>query len=360
MTTIEAMTALLEDNSVAEIMVDGPDRVYFERRGKFEDTDIRFAGAQEVIGWANGLLASHGWEPVGPGRPWVEGRLADGDHIVVVIPPVAVSGPSVIIRKFPREPLTFEQLLQFGSLDQTVLDFFKVVMQAQLALIVSGGTGSGKTTLTRMMAELVPEDERMVIVGDTGLTRLLRVRHKRLVCLEAAVTIPPALSSAHEPDASELLRLASRMRPDRLIYGELTGPEVLEVLRLANLGHEGLVATMHATSPRDALSRLETMATIAEPGLTLPVIRGQIAAGLDLITHQARLEDGSRKVISIAEVQGLKGDNVVLQELFAWEKTGVGENGRFTGVFKATGATPSFAPALAAAGLIFPEGMFEA
>jgi pilus assembly protein CpaF len=263
----------------------------------------------------------------------------------------------VVIRKFPRAPLTFDQLLQFGSLDQTILDFFKVVMQAQLAVIVAGGTGSGKTTLTRMMAELTPEDERMVVVGDTGLTRLLRVRHKRMVRLEAPATIPLASSGA---DASELLRLAARMRPDRLIYGELTGPEVLEVLRLANLGHEGLVATMHATSPRDALSRLETMATIAEPGLTLPVIRGQIAAGLDLITHQDRLEDGSRKVLSIAEVQGLKGDNVVLQELFTWEKTGVGENGRFTGAFKATGAVPSFAPALAAAGLTFPEGMFEA
>lgn len=265
--TIEAMTALLEDDSVAEIMVDGPDRVYFERKGKMED-------------------------------------------------------------------------------------------------IVAGGTGSGKTTLTRMIAELIPEEERLVVVGDTGLTRLLRIRHKRLVCLEVPVIMSAAssgtsVSGLREPDASELLRLAARMRPDRIVYGELTGPDVLEVLRLTNMGHEGLVATMHATSPRDALSRLETMATIAEPGLTLPAIRGQVAAGLDLIVHLERLEDGSRKVLSIAEVQGLKGDNVVLQELLTWQKTGVGEDGRFTGVFKATGAVPSFAPALAAAGLTFPEGMFE-
>jgi pilus assembly protein CpaF len=350
------MAALLEDSSVAEIMVDGPDRVYVERKGKLEDVDVRFADRQEIVGWANGLLASHGCEPVGEGRLWVEGRLRDGTYVLVVIPPVAVDSPSVVIKKPSPAPLTFDQLLQWGSISQPMLDFLEVVMRAKLAMIIAGGTGSGKTTLTRMVAELVPEGERLVVVGEAGITRFLHIRHKHLVCLEAQ---PAIASGAREADVGELLRLAARMRPDRIVYGELGGGEVLQVLQFVNLGHEGMVATIHANSPRDVLTRMETMATIAEPGLTLPVIRSQIAGGIDLIIQQDRLEDGTRKVISIAEVQGLKGDNIVLQELFTWERTGVGEDGRFTGAFKATGAVPSFAPALAAAGLTFPEGLFE-
>jgi pilus assembly protein CpaF len=347
----------LEDDSVAEIMIDGPDRVYVEREGKLEDVDVCFADERQIVDWANGLLASHGCEPVGEGRPWVEGRLRSGDTVLVVVPPLAVSGPSVVIFKPPPVPLTFDQLLEWGCLSQSILDFFKVVMQAQLSVLIAGGTSSGKTTLTRLVVELVPEDERLVVVGEAGLTRFLQIRHERLVCLEAQASVA---SGAREMDMGELLRLAARMRPDRLVVGELAGAEVLEVLRLANVGYEGMVMTIHAAGPRDALTRLETMATIAEPGLTLPVIRAQIAEGIDLIVYQARLEDGSRRVLSISEVQGIKGDNVVLQELFAWEKTGVGEGGRFTGVFKATGAVPSFASTLAAAGLTFPEGMFEA
>lgn len=353
----DVMTALLEDDSIDEIMVDGPERVYVERRGKLEATDVRFGSGQQVIDWANGLLTSHGCEAVGKGRPWTEGRLHNGDYVLVVIPPVAVSGPNVVIRKATRTLLTFDQLLEWGSLDQRIVDFFKVVMQAPLAMIFAGGTASGKTTLTRMVVELVPAEERLVVVGEAGLSRLMRMRHERLVYLEASAAIA---SGARETDVGELLRLAARMRPDRIIFGELRGAEVLEVLRLVNLGHEGMVATMHANSARDALTRLETIATIAEPSLTLPAIRAQIAAGFDLIIYHARLEDGSRKVLSIAEVQGLKGDNIVLQELFTWQKTGVGEDGRFTGRFRATGAAPSFVPALAAAGLTFPEGFFAA
>ena len=349
----KAMTALLEDDSVTEIMVDGPDRVYVEREGKLEDADIHFADEQGVIDWANSLLTSHGWEPVGEGRLWTEGRLHDGYRVVVVIPPVAVSGPSVVIRKFPSRPITFDQLLQWGCIDQTLLDFFKIVMQARLDMLVAGGTASGKTTLTNRLVELVPPKERLIVVERTND---LRIRRERLIYLEAQAA---SASGAGEVEVNELLRLAANMRPDRIIVGELMGAEVLEVLRLMNLGYEGMVAPIHANGPRDALTRLETMATIAEPSLTLPVIRAQIATGLDLIVHQARLEDGSRRVLSVTEVQGLKGDNIVLQELFAWKKTGVGEDGRFTGVFKATGVAPSFAPALVAAGLTFPEGMFE-
>ncbi len=351
-TAIEAMTALLEDESVAEIMVDGPDRVYVERGGKLEDTDIHFADEQQVIDWANSLLTLHGWTPAGDGRPWTEARLRDGSRMLVVVPPVAVSGPSVVIRKFFSTALTFDQLLEWGCISQPILDFLKVVMRARLDVIVSGGTASGKTTLTNMIVGLTPAEERLVAVERTNE---LRIPHERLVYLEAQAA---GASGVGEVNVSELLRVAACMRPDRIIIGELTGAEVVETLRLMNTGHEGMVTTIHAKSPRDALARLEKMATVAEPSLTLPVIRSEIAAALDLIVHIGRLEDGSRRVLSVVEVQDLKGDNIVLQELFTWEKTGMGENGRFTGVYKATGATPSFAPALEARGLAFPEGMF--
>jgi pilus assembly protein CpaF len=350
---VEVVAALLEDESVTEIMVDGPDQVYVERQGKLEDIDVRFADDQQIVEWANELLTSHGWEPVGEGRPWADTRLRDGDRVLVVIPPVAVRGPSVVIRKFFRIPMTFNQLLDYGSLDQTILDFLKVVMQARLNVIVAGGTASGKTTLTNMIVELVPEDERLVAVE---WANELRLRNKRVVYLEAQAA---SASGAGEVSVSDILQVASRMRPDRIIVGELMGNEVLEMLRLMNTGHEGMVATIHAKNPRDALARLEKMATVAEPSLMLPAIRTEIATAIDLIIQAQRLEDGSRKVVSIAEVQDLKGDNIVLQELFTWEKTGVREDGRFTGVFKATGAVPSFVSALAARGLTFPEGTFD-
>jgi pilus assembly protein CpaF len=350
---IEAMTALLEDESVTGIMVDGPDRVYVERGGKLTDVDVRFADGQQVIDWANGLLAAHGWEPVGDGRPWTEGRLADDSRVVVVIPPVAVNGPSVVVHKFSSYPITFDKLLKWGSIGQKVLDFLKVVMQAKLCVLIAGGTGSGKTTMANRIVELVPEEERLVVVERA---HELRICHERMVCLEAEAA---CASGGGEMSQNELLQLAARMRPDRIIVGELMGSEVPEVLRLMNLGWEGMVTTIHANGPRDALNRMETMATVAEPSLTLPAIRAQIAEGLDLIVYQNRLEDGSRRVLSISEVQGIKGDNVVLEELFTWEKSGVGEDGRFTGTFKATGTVPSFAPALEAAGLTFPEGTFE-
>jgi pilus assembly protein CpaF len=232
-----------------------------------------------------------------------------------------------------------------------MLDFFTVVMQAKVSMLISGGSGSGKTTLARMIVELTPATERLVIVGETGLSRILQVEHERMVCLEQ-----PA---SGDISAGELLRLARHMRPDRIVYGELEGSEALDVLRLANRGHDGIVATIHAESPRDALYRLETMITTAEPSLTLPAIRAQVAGALGLIVQQSLLEDGTRKITSICEVQGIKGDTIILQDIFVWEQTSLDDKGRLIGTHKATGAIPSFVPALAAAGLTFPEGTFE-
>lgn len=353
----EKMNQLLNDETVSEIMVDGPKQVYVEREGKLEDTGIQFASEREIVDWANGILAANGWEPVGEGRFWAEGRLPDWGRFVVVIPPVAVSGPNVVVRKFPFYQITWPQLLEWGCVSQTLFDFFKVVMQAHLNVLVSGGTASGKTTLTNLLLELIPGEERLITVSQR---QEFRIDRPRVVHLEAEAA---RASGGAEITLIDLLRVASNMRPDHLIVGELVGPEVIEVIRLMNLGHEGMVTLMHANSPRDALTRLETMATVAEPSLTLPAIRAEIASALHLIVQQSRLEDGSRKVVSVVEVQDIKGDSIVLQELFRWEKTGMLDEGRFgrlTGVHKATGAMPSFMPHVSAHGLAFPQGTFEA
>lgn len=350
----KAIRALMDDDSVSEIMIDGPHDIYVERGGKLEDTDICFEGDQQVIDWANGLLASNGWETVGEGRPWANGRLDTGDRVAVVIPPVAVTGPSVTIRKFPRVPLTLEKLIEFGSISLDLLAFFEVVMKARMSIIIAGGTSSGKTTLTNLLLGLAPPEERMIAVETI---HEFQIQRERVIYLESEAA---RQSGGAEIEFRELLKLVTTMRPDRLVIGELRGPEVIEVFDLMNLGHEAIVAPIHATSPRDALTRIEMMATVAEPGLTLTDIRRKIAGGLDLIVQHNRLEDGRRKVVSIVEVQGLKGDSIVLEELFRWEKTGVAEDGRLLGKHVATGVVPSFAAALAADGLSFPEGLFEA
>ena len=350
---VEAMEALLEDDDVSEILVDGAKSVYVERNGALQDTEIRFAHDKQVIEWANSLLVGQGWEPVGAGRPWATARLASGDRIAVVVPPVAVDGPSVTIRKFPRVPLTFDQLLEWGCLSEQILGFFRVAMQAQLSILVSGGTSSGKTTLTNLLLGLIPAQDRLIAVERR---HELRIDHPRVVYLEAEA----GHASGMDPiDLRELLHVATCMRPDRIAIGELQGPEALDMLELANLGHEGLIAPIHARSPRDALTRVETMATIAEPTLTLPAVRAKIASGLDLIVQQNQVEDGTRKIVSVVEVQGLKGDSIVLTELFSWQRTGMSEDGRCLGRFVATGAAPSFAHALEAADVYFPEGTFE-
>jgi pilus assembly protein CpaF len=349
---LEAMNGLLQDDSVTEILVDGPDLVYVERQGNLETTDIRFANDQQVIDWANGLLASHGWATVGESRPWAEGRLEYGDRVTVVIPPVAVNGPSVTIRKFTRAPLTFEQLLGWNCLSQNMLDFFKIVMKGFGSILVSGGTSSGKTTLANLLVGLIPPGKRLVAVESA---HEFRIDHDRLVYLEAEAA---KLSGGEAVDVRQLLRLSSRMRPDWLIVSELRGPEVVDIFDLMNLGHECTLTLIHANSPRDALTRIETMATVAEPSLSLPAIRHKIASGLDLIVQQMRIEDGSRRVVSVTEVQGIKGDNIVLQDLFTWEKTGVDETGRFTGKFKPTGAVPSLSASPAGDRMVFPKGMF--
>jgi pilus assembly protein CpaF len=348
----EAIQALLEDDSITEIMIDGPDQVYVERDGELEDVDVRFADEQAIVQWANDQLSANGKEPVGKGRPWAMERFPGGTYVTVVVAPVAITGPSVTIKKTTPAPFGFTELIQWGCLSQSMLDFFKVVMQARVSMIISGGTSSGKTTLAGFIAKLAPPSQRIIAVGYGELGRFIRPEGRRMILLEAG--------QGGEPNVRDLLNLARHMRPDRIFYAELEGEDAVDVLGLMTGGHDGLIATIHAESARDALHRLETMVTAAEPGLALPAIRAQIAEGVHLIVQQNQLEDGTRKVVSISEVQGLKGDSIVLQDLFRWVKTGVDENGRLTGVHRATGAVPSFIPRLAVEKLVFPEGTFKA
>jgi pilus assembly protein CpaF len=354
-TVTERLSALLADDGISEIMIDGPDRIYVEREGRLEDIDIRFADGGQIVEWANGLLTDNGWDPIDRDKPWVERRLRDGTYLLIVVEPVAANGPSIVIKRPWRDLITLDQLLQWGCVSPAIVDFLRVAIRARRNVLVAGGTNSGKTTLGRIVAEMIPAEERLLIISEPGSFLILQIQHERVVYLEAQ----PGGGGSGEADLGSLLRLARRMRADRIFMSEFEGAEVLEALSLMNHGHQGMLSTIHAESPRDALSRLETLATVAEPSLPLPAIRAQIAAAFNLVVYQAYLEDGSRRVTSVAEVQGLKGNSIVIQELFAWEKTGVGPDGRFTGVHRATGAVPSFAPELAARGLAFPDGMFE-
>lgn len=352
---MEFISSLLADDSVTEIMVDGMERVYMERKGRLEDLPARFESEQEIIDWANSLLNACGSVPVSAAHPCVEARLPDGSYLVVVIPPVSIRGPSLTLSKPMPALLTFEEIIRYGSLSAPMLEFFRLVMRAQLNILVAGGTASGKTTLTRMLADLIPEDERLVVVGQDFMLGILRPKHRHLVCLE---TVAASAAAGAPPSASELLLLASHMRPDRIITGEFCGAEVKQAIHLMNNGHTGMLSTLHANSARDALFRLEVLMTLAEPGVPLPAIRTQIADALDLLVYAARLEDGSRKVLHVAQVQGMKGDHILLQDVFTWERTGMSEDGRLLGEFRAAQTAPVFDPTKFT--LQFPAGMFSA
>jgi pilus assembly protein CpaF len=287
-------------------------------------------------------------------NPTVDARLPDGSRVNAVIPPVAVDGPSVTIRKFAKERLRIGDLIDYGSLTDHMAAFLEACVVARLNMVVSGGTGSGKTTLLNILSEFIPEGERIVTIEDAAE---LQLHHINLVRLE---TKPANVEGTGEVPIRHLVRNSLRMRPDRIVVGEVRGGEALDMLQAMNTGHEGSLTTVHANSPRDAISRLETLSLISGLDLPLKVIREQIASAVDVVVQQTRLRDGSRKVTSITEVLGMEGDTVVMSEIFKFEETGIGEGGKVIGELKPTGIRPMFGAKLEAAGYKLGPEVFGA
>ncbi len=345
------ITPLLEDDSVTEIMVNGPDKVYVERDGRIERARVSFRSADHVMHIIERIVSPLG-RRIDEASPMVDARLPDGSRVNAVIPPISLVGPCITIRKFAREPFTIDDLVRFGTLTREMAQFLEACVKARLNIVVSGGTGSGKTTTLNVLSSFIPHDERIVTIEDAAE---LQLRQEHVVTLEAR---PPNLEGKGAITIRDLVRNALRMRPDRIVVGEVRSGEALDMLQAMNTGHDGSLTTGHANSPRDMLARLETMVLMAGMDLPLRAIREQISSAVDLIVHQARLRDGSRKITHLTEVQGMEGDVITMQDIYVFEQTGVDEQGRVIGRFKATGIRPKFLERFEAMGIPVPPGMF--
>jgi len=342
---------LLDDPEVSEVMVNSPTQVYVERRGRLELSDVQFANAQQVLQVIEKIVAPLG-RRIDESSPMVDARLPDGSRVNAIIPPLALRGPSVTIRKFAKRPLTIEQLVSSGSMTKPMAMFLEACVRARLNIIVSGGTGSGKTTTLNVLSAFIPEDERIVTIEDAAE---LQLRQDHVVALE---TRPANIEGRGEISIRNLVRNALRMRPDRIVVGECRGGEALDMLQAMNTGHDGSLTTGHANSPRDMLSRLETMVMMAGMELPIKAIREQVASALDLIVQVARLKDGTRRVTHITEVQGMEGDVIVLQDLFLLRQFGLDDQGRVRCEHSGTGIRPRFYDKLLEAGVPLPDSVF--
>ncbi len=335
---------LLDDPDVTEIMVNGPDKVYIEVKGHLTKTGITFDDSEHVLRVIDRIIQPLG-RHVGPDNLTVDGRLPDGSRVNAVIPPISIDGPSITIRKFRKDKLTSADLVLFGSLTDKVVDLLRACVFARLNIIISGGTGSGKTTLLNVLSSFIPETERILTIEDAAE---LQLQQDHVLRLE---TKSHSADGTNDVTIRDLVRNALRMRPDRIVVGECRGGEALDMLQAMNTGHDGSLTTVHANSPRDALSRLETLVMMAGMELPLKVIRQQIASAVDLIVQQTRLKDGTRKVTAITEVCGMEGDVVVMTDIFKHEQTGIDEDGKVIGELKPTGMRPLFISRLEAAGI---------
>ena len=344
---------LLDDPDVSEVMVNGPKKIYIEKKGQLTRTSVTFEDDAHVLRVIDKIILPLG-RRVDADSPTVDARLPDGSRVNAVIPPVAIDGPSITIRKFRKDKLSMEQLVEYGSISQVMAEFLRGCVLARFNIVISGGTGSGKTTLLNVLSSFIPEDERIVTVEDAAELQLQQDHVVRLETKTASVDGHGAVT------IRDLVRNCLRMRPDRIVVGECRGGEALDMLQAMNTGHDGSLTTVHANSPRDALSRLETLVLMAGMDLPLKVVRQQIASAVDVIVQQSRLKDGSRKVTAISEVAGMEGDTVVLTDIFKFEQSGVGEGGKILGVLKPTGIRPLFMPRLEAAGIKLGPEVFGA
>jgi pilus assembly protein CpaF len=341
---------LLADDSVTEIMVNGAKQIYVERSGKLQRTNLVFENDDHAMRIIDRIVAPLG-RRVDESSPYVDARLPDGSRVNAIIPPLSINGPTLTIRKFSKTPLTIQNLVEFGSITPEAVEFSRACVVARLNIVVSGGTGSGKTTLLNILSGFIPDDERIVTVENAAE---LQLRQDHVVTLESR---PPNIEGKGEVTIRDLVINCLRMRPDRIVVGECRGGEALDMLQAMNTGHDGSLTTAHANSPRDTLSRLETMCLMS--GMELPVraIREQVAAAVDLIVQQERMRDGTRKVVNITEVQGMEGDVIVMQDIFAFEQTGV-EGGKVIGRLKPTGIRPKFMDRIEAANIHLPPNIF--
>ena len=344
---------LLDEDEVSEVMVNGPKRVYVERKGKVTRSDVVFDDDAHVMRIINKIIAPMG-RRVDPDSPTVDARLPDGSRVNAVIPPVALDGPSITIRKFGRGKLTIEQLIEYKSITAQMAEFLRACVVARLNIVISGGTGSGKTTLLNVLSSFIPEEDRIITIEDAAE---LRLDQDHVVRLE---TKPANLDGKGLVTTRDLVRNSLRMRPERIVVGECRGGETLDMLQAMNTGHDGSLTTLHANTPRDALSRLETMTMMSGMELPLRVIREQIASAIDLIVQQSRMRDGTRKVTAITEVAGMEGETVILTDIFKFEQSGLTTDGKVLGDLKPSGIRPMFSPRLEAAGFKLGPEVFGA
>jgi pilus assembly protein CpaF len=341
---------LLKDTTITEIMVNGPKNVYVERGGKVERAPVLFESDDHVMRIIDRIVAPLG-RRVDEASPYVNARLPDGSRVNAVIPPISLVGPTLTIRKFAAVPFTVEDLIEFGTITPELVEFLKACIYARLNVVISGGTGSGKTTLLNVLSGFIPDDERIVTIENAAE---LQLRQEHVVILESR---PPNIEGRGQVSIRDLVINCLRMRPDRIVVGECRGEEALDMLQAMNTGHDGSLTTAHSNSPRDTLARLETMVLMAGMDLPVRAIREQIASAVNLIVHEERLRDGTRRVVNVTEVQGMEGDVIVLSDIFVFEQTGL-EAGKVIGRLRPTGIRPRFIDVIESAGIHLPPNIF--
>ena len=344
---------LLNDPEVTEVMVNGPKNIYIEKKGQLQKSSVAFDDDNHVLQIIDRIILPLG-RRVDADSPTVDARLPDGSRVNAVIPPVAIDGPSITIRKFSKERLGVDALISFGSITEKMAEFLRACVLAHLNIIISGGTGSGKTTLLNVLSSFIADNERIITIEDAAE---LQMQQDHVLRME---TKPANVDGRGAVSIRELVRNSLRMRPDRIVVGEVRGGEALDMLQAMNTGHDGSLTTVHSNSPRDAIARLETLVLMAGMDLPLKVVRQQIASAVDLIVQQSRLTDGSRKVTAVTEIAGMEGDTVVLTDIFKFEQTGVTTDGKVQGDLKPTGIRPLFSPRLEAAGFKLGADVFGA
>ena len=343
---------LLKDDSISDILIVGPKTVYIERAGRLKRTDVRFKDEQHLLRIINKIVASVG-RRVDESSPLVDARLADGSRVNAAIRPVAVDGPQVSIRKFSKRPFQLDTLVQNGALPAGMAKLLAAAVEGKVSMIVSGGTGSGKTTMLNALSAFIPHEERLVTIEDAAE---LQLQQPHVVRLE---TRPPTMDGRNEIMQRDLVKNALRMRPDRIIIGEVRGGEAFDMLQAMNTGHEGSMSTIHANNPRDALSRMEQMVGMAGMPMSQMSIRSQISSAIQLIIQLSRMRDGTRRVTAISELTGMEGDVVQLQDIIKYNRTGVDEDGRVLGEFRATGIRPRFLSDISTIGLKVDMSIFD-